>query len=187
MKNRIIKNWKKTSKKLHCSAKSIMFYMMLSNIECHRGHQYWALRQGCAVVAKFCLLLADSADVVRQRSLMTRHSGAAALPVQSCTVLLHNFARSKEHFMDGARRGRVTPASVVLSSSTLHPVPHFVSSTAVHADMHISAWNDCFTPSRATYKGERESDPLSSLLTSQQHAVKGGERFESMGVVGDRV
>ena len=89
--------------------------------------------------------------------------------------------------MDGARRGRVTPASVVHSSSTLHSVPHFVSSTAVRADMHISAWNDCFTPSTDTYKGERKSDPLSSLLTSQQHAVKGGKRFESMGVVGDRV
>ena len=84
--------------------------------------------------------------------------------------------------MDGARRGRVTLASVVLGSSILHPVkPHFVSPTAMHTDdMHISAWNDCFTARTASYKGERKSDPLSSLLTSQQHAVKGGDRLESI-------
>ena len=32
-----------------------------------------------------------------------------------------------------------------------------------------------------SYKGERESDPLSSLLTSRQDAVKGGDHFGSMG------
>ena len=86
--------------------------------------------------------------------------------------------------MDAARRGRVTPASVVLHCilrDTLFRAECNVQSTLTCRYLHgTTVLVGAPPPSTATYKGERKSDPFSSLLTSLQDAVKGGDHFESM-------
>ena len=118
-------------------------------IDCQTNHWFRALWEGCAVVAMFCRQIVQTSPSKGHWWLDTSVQCAQCSQCNLCaasSTALHNFALSKEHFMDAARRGRVTPASVVLHCilrDTLFCAECNVR--AEYTDMQISAWNDCFS------------------------------------------
>ena len=149
------------------------------------------LWEGCAVVAMFCQLLADSADVAQQRALMTWHLLCAAryhpvhplhcIEMSRFSTTLH-YQKNISWTLPGVEESLPLVLCLVLLHCILRDAlfPAVKCARAQCTDMHISAWNDCFrgcTTNVSPYKGERKSDPLSSLLASLQDAVKGGDHF----------